>query len=368
MPHDGDQRTLMSILTISESSPALCSASQTISSLILHRISGEWRLLPSAKRLYSTALKQARLEADNPDTDNCALIGTAHLLSLCELLQRLALDDSGTTRPHASWLIHLMETNRNDIDNPKLQRMLHSNVRLVATWELLIARNGPQIFTKSLRDKELSAGTVTSMSDLTLITSNTLEDSDRLCSEDRDCSPSHALDTIEKIISLTGTLHTWMTNYLKTLPGSPYHLIESSTLSYLTSRGTRLLFRRLYEFVDLQVQILFIGYWMCHLTLVDAHLDIVQAHEPKLDADPIEIVRLKCLANEYASHLSRSMPTLGVPYAAWAGRTMAVRPLHLLLLHYRRHKEWQKLSWCVECAHDIGVLVDKSFNQAKGVG
>lgn len=258
-----------------------------------------------------------------------------------------------------------METHRRDTDNDRLQRILHSNVRLVATWEMLIARRSPCSVATLPHSNELSTGTVTSMSDLTLLTSDLLEQCDRMCSEDRDHSLSLVLDTIAKIVRLEGLLHAWIASYLKTSCGSPYRLVETSSLPYLTSRGTHVLFRRIYDFTDLQVQILFISYWMCQLMLVDAHIDITRSYKDKLDTDPTEIIRLKRLANEYADHLSRSMPTLGVPYAAWAGRTMAVRPLHLLLLHYRQHKEWQKLSWCVECAKDIGILVDKSCMKSR---
>lgn len=348
----------MSILTISPSSPAILGASQTIWALLLERVSGEKRLLPSAIGLYSNALRRAQQEVNDPQTDKCTIIGTAHLLSVCELFQRVSLDDAGTTRPHARWLVSFMERHRDDIGNEGMQRFRRSNVRLVAAWEILITRRS-YANTTLLLETDLCDGTITTLSDLTLLTASLLEESDNLCRADYAPYPSSIFDMLERIVFLERMLHDWMSKYIKTSPSSPYRLVEPKSLPYTTGRGTRSLFRSVYVFRDLQTQVLYISYWLCQLLLVDARLNIASAHECKFDADVNETMRLKVLAKEYADHSSKSMPTMGAPYAAWAGRIMAVRPLHLLLLYYKQHRDWQKLSWCVECARDIGILVDR---------
>lgn len=245
---------------------------------------------------------------------------TAHILSVCELFQRVSLDGPGTTRSHATWLISFMEAHRDDVTNERMQQLRNSNVRIVAAWQILIARKNPCRAMTVCDETELSAGTLSTMSDLTIRTSSVLEDSDKLCRQGSESSLPYILHALERIVSLEGALHGWMANYIKTMFCAPYWLVEATSLPFTVGRGTHSLFRRVYDFVDCQVQVLHIGYWMCQLALVDTQIDTVKANFDKLETDYTELGRLKALSDENADHLSKSIPSMGTTKAAWAGR------------------------------------------------
>lgn len=350
---------MLSFLSLAISSPALLNASKTLLALSLHRACRDPRLLPAASGYYTKALRHAQVEATSTEKDPVRAIGSAHLLLICELFQGVSFDDTREKKPHARLIITFVERYRGDQSNLGMQRLRKSPVPLVAAWELLIARKNPCREAVPPPESELSDGSISSMSDLTILTATVLEDCDTHLMAKRSVSSPLILHTLQRIVSLQGVLHDWMTNYLKSLNGSPFWLIDAGDLPCPAGGATRLLHPHVYAFASTAARAACIGYWTCHLALSDAQAEIVKAHELAMDVDPSALARIKSLSEEYASHISRSMQSVRTPRGPCGPLTMTTGPFHLLILYYERHKNWQLVSWCVECARYLGIPVDR---------
>ena len=358
IPKDaGDQyRPINVLITAATLSPALSKALDAVSLLVFDRVGTDPRLARAANSAYVDALRLTRQELSRRNNDKRVVIGTAHWLSMCELFRSTSLDELGA-RPHTRWLISYMESCRAEQQDPGIRALMESNLRLLATWEALVMRKRPCRPGELLDETGLQPdGTLATLSSLVIMVSGVLEDSDKLCQQEAEPSIPRILNLIARIVGLEGKMHDWMAEYYKNIPGCLQWTTEACQLPWPIGRGTLSLFRRVYDFSDIQTAIVHINYYLCLLVLVEAHLEIRNIHGHRQDAEYAEYMRLKRLSAEYADSLCKCMPFLGKPTNGWAGRIMAIRPLHLLLLHFRKRLDWQKLSWCVECAADLGIV------------
>ena len=359
LPRDASDviKTWRFLIDGSSLSPALSKALDAISLFVLHRTSNDPRLDQNATSSYTNALTLTRRELRRPNTDKRVVIGTAHMLSMCELLQSTSLSDMGA-QPHTRWLLAYLETCRMQKSDEHLRLILQSsNIRVIATWEGLISRKRPCVPRNPPDSADLLPdGSRLSLSNLAVVVLDIVEDSDNLCHQELDPSLPRVLDAIRQIVWLEGKLHDWMAGYYKTTSVIQYRPVDPSQLSSSSARSPTSLFRRLFDFLDLQTAFNYVTFWMCLLALTETHIDIVLTYQRNYDLDHNEYFRLKKLSAEYADSICMSMPYMGQPFNGWSGRLMTIRPLHFLVLHFKKHCDWRKLAWCVQCAADLGSI------------
>lgn len=344
---------LQSIVTNAASNPALSRSTKTVSLLVLSREHRQPHFSHAAIEMYIDALRSARQEICNPDLDRVTLISVGHMLSICELFLGSTLDDSGS-RHHTKWVISLVESCCQDPKFPTAHPLRASPLRLFATWEALTVRHLPSGLPLPAEDSRVHASaSMATLSDLSITTASLLERSDTSCMQRSLSSASQLLDFLNELVRVESKLHGCMKSYYEVNAGVHYQYSVTRTDK---RRGVTPLFHFSYEFTDLESTTMHIGYWMCLLALTDTRLDISKAYRRLLDIESSEpFARLEKLVNEYADHICMSIPFMGRPSCGWSGRVIAIRPLRFLLQHFRKRGDWQKLSWCVQCAADLAV-------------
>lgn len=366
---------LRSILTAAPASPALSSGLRSVSLFVAHRESEDLRLFHAARPEYTNALRDTRIELSRLDKNKSAIVGMSHMLSLCELFNDLSLSEGAAGVYHARWMVAFIESYRTDHLTLEIRRLLESGIRWFATWGVLLARRSIRGFNMGSLDNTEEGGDsiVIRIGDLLIATAGILEESDNLCKE-YDPSVFRILTTLDKIVRLEGTLHEWFSRYYKAAPtsGAMYWTVPAGSL---TRRKTEVwaspLFKRIYDFPSIQTASSHISYWMCQMLLVEARISIVSTFfttvEDAIDTRSADLVRLRRLADGYADSICMSMPFMGKSDNGWAGRIMAIRPLNLLMMHYKQRCDWQKLSWCAQCASDLKLQGFKSSSVQKAV-
>ena len=362
-------KTVRFLIDGSPLSPALSNALDAISLFVLHRTSNDPRLQQSATSSYAKAVTLTRYELGRPNIDTRVVIGTAHMLSMCELFQSTSLSEM-SAQPHTRWLLAYLETCRTQKDDAHLRLILQdSNIRVVAAWEGLISRKRPCV-PRIVPDATdlLPDGSRATLSNLAVLILDIVADSDKLCHQELDPSVPRVLGAIREIVWSEGKLHDWMAGYNKTTSVVQYRPIDPSQLSFPSARGPPCLFQRVFDFCDLQTAFNYVTFWMCLLALTQAQIEILMTHHRIYDPDHTDFFRLKRLSAEYADSICMSMPYMGQSFHGWCGRLMTIRPLHFLLLHFKKHYDWQKLAWCVQCAADLGsIRVDARKSYSKGL-
>lgn len=368
LPKPYSDAALRSILTAAPASPALSSGIRSVSLFLVHRESEDPRLFHAAHPEYSNALRDTRRELSRPDQSKSAIVGMSHMLSLCELFNDLSLSEGTAGVQHAQWMVAFIESYRTDNPSLEIRRLLASGIRWFATWGVLLARKAIRGFKMRLLDDDAEAGDsiVIRIGDLTIATACVLEESDILCKENH-LPVTRILAALNKIIRLEGKLHEWFSKYYKAVPMSSalYWTEPASSSPFHQERpGTCPLFKHIYAFPDLMTASGHLSYWMCQLMLVEARISIVQTFfteiEAVIDTGLSDLVRLRKISDGYADSICMSMPLMGRPANGWAGRIVAIRPLNLLVTHYKQRREWQKLSWCAQCAADLKLRASKS--------
>lgn len=106
-----NSRTIESLFSAATSNDALSESVKAAGLVVLHRTNKDPALLDAAKEMYSNALCRTRRQLGNPQTDKRAMIGVAHMLTVCEMLSSEALTDTGS-RAHARWIVSSMGAGR----------------------------------------------------------------------------------------------------------------------------------------------------------------------------------------------------------------------------------------------------------------
>ena len=348
-------------------SPALSNVVDAMSLFVLYRASNDPRLEHSAMSSYAKALTLTRREVGHPNIDKRIVVGTAHMLTMCELFQSTSLSDM-RAQPHSNWLLTFFETCRMQKDDEDLRLILQSsNIRLFATWGGLISRKRPCVPRLVPEPADLLPdGSRWTLTNLAVMVLDVVEDSDTLCEQELDPSRPRVLNAISEIVRAERKLHDWMAGYYKTTSYIQYRPVDQRQLSCTSTHRSPCLFPRVFDFHDLQFAFDYVTYWMCLLALNEAHIEIATTHHRRFDADFNDCFRLKKRSAEYADNICMSMPYFGQSSNGWSSRNVAIRPLQFLLVHFKRHCDWQKLAWVVQCAAHIGsVRVDPGKSSSK---
>jgi hypothetical protein len=181
-------------------------------------------------------------------------------------------------------------------------------------------------------------------------------DSDELCDANTVACPLVLLDRLTGIRRLEGKLYDWMGAYAAQHSRPLYWLVDVQHSTCATVRNTKALFGKIYEFDDLHIAIIHVTVWMSLISLFQSYARILDSHHSKLGTEYTQYFRVKKMLNEYADHLCRTMPFMGRKDSGYAGRIMAIRPLHLLSSYFKDQKNWSKLAWCSHCAVDMGTI------------
>lgn len=337
-------------------SPALSSAVNAVSALVLNRATLDPRFLHAAVSSYATAVSQARAEMATT-SERSVLIATAHTLTLCELFYRVSLDET-QARPHSRLILQLTQSEaiRAGADDPAMSIMMRYGVRLLATWETLVSRKSPFAVSDLAAEFHAhAAGSPDDLMNLGIYTASLIEEGDVLLER----SIPSALETLkylDAVVRLKGMLHEWMTSRNSQSSRPLYWLVAVERHRFPTVRGTSTVFPFLYEFPDLFVGNLHATYWMCLLELTHMHIQIINAVQQDLEFGTPEYLSLRRAMNEYANNICMSILFIAKAEHAWCGRMSATRPLHLLCQHFVRTADWRKLAWCVHCAEDLGCI------------
>lgn len=369
LPQDATDiiKTIRFLIDGSPLSPALAKALDAISLFVLHRTSNDPRLDQSATSSYAEAVTLTRHELDRPNDDKRVIIGTAHMLAMCELFQSTSLSEM-RAQPHTRWLLAFLETCRMHRDDAGVTLIIQSsNIRAIATWEGLISRKRPCVPKVPPDSADLVPdGSRATLTNLAVMVLDIVVDSDTLCQQELNPSLPRILGAVREIMWAEGKLHDWMAGYYQTTSVLHYRPVDTRQLSCSSACRPPGLFQRVFDFYDLQTAFNYVTFWMCLLALTDAHIEICMTHQRNYELDYMEYFRLKKLAAEYADSICMSMPYMGQSFNGLSGRLMTIRPLHFLLLHFKKHGDWQKLAWCVQCAADLGSVrvTDKSLSKS----
>ena len=336
-------------------SAALKGAVSAVSMSTIYRKTGDARMFQAATTSYFSAVRDARKELEtNVDPATNAAIG--HTFAFCELLRCTSVDDSGA-QSHTYYTISVLESNRAISGNEALSQFASGSIRAFAAWGPLAWRKCPlNIDTSSSDLCQPSNSDLSTLVDLALVISKVADDSDKLCGADIVTCPFALLDRLTEIRWLEGKCYDWMGAYSaqKSLP--LYWLIDVQNSICAAVRNTKALFGKIYEFNDLEIAIVHVTVWMSLMSLLQSYVRILDAHLSMLGTEYTQYFRVRRMLNEYADHLCKTMPYMGRSKSGYAGRTMAIRPLHLLSLYFKKQKNWSKLAWCSHCAVDMGSI------------
>jgi hypothetical protein len=337
------------------SSAALNGAVSAVSVSTIYRKTNDARMFHAATTLYYSAVSKARKELE-ASLDPAISVAIGHVFTFCELLRCTSMDDS-SAQPHTYYTISVFESNRASSDKGPLSRFANGVMRAFAAWGTLTWRKCPSdIDISSINRYQSGDCPLSTLVDLALAVSKIAHDSDSLCDAETITCPLMLLDRLTEIRRLEGKLYDWIGAYSATHSRSLYWLVDVQNSTCATVRNTKALFGKIYEFNDLHIAIIHITVWMSLMSLFQSYARILDTHHSILDTEYTQHFRVKKLLNEYADHLCRTMPFMGRRDSGYAGRIMAIRPLHLLSLYFKEQKNWAKLAWCSHCAVDMGTI------------
>ena len=337
------------------SSAALKNAVSAVSVSTIYRKTNDARMLHTATTLYFSAVREARKELEMT-LDPATNVAIGHIFTFCELLRCTSLNDS-SAQPHTYYTISVLESNRSNSHNGTLWWFANGVIRAFAAWGLLLWRKCPLDLNISSTDLcQPGDYQFSTLLDLALVVSKIAHDSDKLCDANIYVCPLVLLDRLTEIRRLEGALYDWMGAYSTQNPRPLYWLVDVQNTTCAAVRDTKALFGKIYEFNDLHIAIIHVTFWMSLMSLFQSYARILDAHHSKLDSEYTQYFRVKKMLDEYAAHLCRTMPFMGRRDSGYAGRIMAIRPLHLLSLYFKEQKNWSKLAWCSHCAVDMGSI------------
>ena len=335
-------------------SKTLALAMRSLQCVLVAQVHNDPRLLQEAAICYPQAMASLRLDLYNGTME------PGHFISVVLLFLKIELF-AATSTQGGGWQQHIMGSRlavercrKYDMD-PAIRSLIVAITYEFGLWDgLLRKRQGLCVLAQShgTGSQDVYCDFLSTATQVPTV----LEAADQLCQLRHNTTGRSVTNIVGKISAMEGDLHRTMRSCYGQINGLPYWVNRDRTfaqsLGYEEGDSYP---KNIYCFPSFRLAQQHTTYWMCLLSLHEAHLDILsKVTQAQYSFKTPELrARLKRNAGECADQLVMSLSFLLRQETGYFGLTKAIAPLQLAYIWYRRCNDKALMLYCQRIAERI---------------
>ncbi|KAK4495092.1 hypothetical protein PRZ48_013419 [Zasmidium cellare] len=316
-------------------------------------------LLQEASRLYDYTMTNLKIDLERPDAaHDDGLLGAIWILHFADSFTPTR-GNANSTKVHKQAAEQIMLSRGSDAEFSPLAKILLYNIRLTGTSFGLISRKPVPSAGRQWAKVAGWAGSIESELIETLLRiPSLLHELDTSLEKPGNPQYDSLYSLLQSFTSVEEELNTWLTSWMRTLPGEVFHYAPASKFTHLDTltRDATSAFPSVIEYPSFATASLQMSFWTGLMQVKQSILDLLERiHDPALFR-----VRRDALLedlDQIADLLCQSAAFTTQPQYGYCGIMRCWGPVYFAAKWFHQRQRWDKLRW----VHALTLAIQEEY-------